>query len=148
MGGCLILQLYDIRKFFDKENLRDAMDSLYGMGVDPKIFRAWFLLNKNTRIQVKTSVGCTEWAEAGELIGQGTVGGALVSAGNLDMSMNKAFSGSMDEVVYGSVHLNPLIFQDDIARGVQDVQSAQAGNIRISNVMKRNGCMTATAARC
>ena len=137
MGGCLILQLYDIRKFFDKENLRDAMDSLYGMGVDPKIFRAWFLLNKNMRIQVKTSVGCTEWAEAGELIGQGTVGGALVSAGNLDMSMNKAFSGSMDEVVYGSVHLNPLIFQDDIARGVQDVQSAQAGNIRISNVMKR-----------
>ena len=33
-----IFQLYDIQKYFDKENLRDAIDTLYQIGIDPKIY--------------------------------------------------------------------------------------------------------------
>ena len=84
LGKNIIFQLYDIKKYFDKKNLRDAMDTLYEAGVDPKLYRVWYNLNKNTVIRVKTGSGYSEWAEAGELIGQGTGGGALVSSINLD----------------------------------------------------------------
>ena len=42
-GKCAWLQLYDIEKFFDKENLRDAMATIHSLGVDPKIYRTWFI---------------------------------------------------------------------------------------------------------
>ena len=33
----IIIQLYDIQKFFDKENLRDVMDTLHDIWVEPKM---------------------------------------------------------------------------------------------------------------
>jgi hypothetical protein len=69
LNKSVIFQLYDIQKYFDKENLRDAMNTLFEAGVDPKMYRVWFNLNKNTVIRVKTGSGHSEWAEAGELIG-------------------------------------------------------------------------------
>ena len=48
-GGGVIFQLYDIQKFFDKENLRDVMDTLHHIGVNPKLYRAWFNL-KSTQV--------------------------------------------------------------------------------------------------
>ena len=53
----LLLQLYDISKYFDKESLRDTMDTLYMAGVQGKLYRLWFELNRNTQIRVKTGVG-------------------------------------------------------------------------------------------
>ena len=126
-GKCVWMQLYDIQKFFDKENLRDAMNTLHCMEVEPKLYRLWYLKNHSTRIRVKTAVGYSDWAEAGELIGQGTGGGAVVSAGNLDYSVHEIFEGSQDEMVYGLVGLQPTIFQDDICRLVRTLQEAQAG---------------------
>ena len=132
----IIFQLYDIQKYFDKENLRDAMDTLYRAGVDPKMYRVWFNLNKNTLIRVKTGSGFSEWAEAGELIGQGTGGGALVSSINLDMDMEEFFEGSSDEIAYGGVRLQPLMFQDDVVRLAGNIAKARAGNIKIRSVVK------------
>ena len=80
LGIPIIIQLYDIQKFFDKENLRDVMDTLHDIGVDPKMYRTWFLLNRNTTIRVKTANGFTDWRNVGELLGQGSGGGAMASA--------------------------------------------------------------------
>ena len=68
----LIAQCIDIRKFFDKENLRDAMNTLHSAGVHGKAYRLWYKLNKNTRIAVKTGVGLTDERDTGETLGQGT----------------------------------------------------------------------------
>ena len=71
-------QYYDLSKFFDKEVLSDTMDVLARRQVDLKAYRLWAKLN-DTCIEVRTGVGTTKKADIGEVIGQGTIGGALVS---------------------------------------------------------------------
>ena len=131
----ILFQLYDIRKFFDHESLRDVMDTLHNIKVDEKVYRAWYMMSKNTRIAVNTGNGLTAEADVGEVIGQGTVGGALASQVNIDAGIQRYFSGSRDEVNYGTIRLQPLVFQDDVARLAFDVRSAQAGNYKLSFVM-------------
>ena len=67
---------------------------------------------------------------------QGTGVDAVVSAGNLDYSVHEVYHGSADELVYGTVRLQPAIFQDDICRVVGTLQEAQAGSIKLDMVMK------------
>ena len=136
IGEGVLFQLYDISKFFDNESLRDVMDTLHDINVDHKVYRAWYMMSKNTRIAVKTGNGMTAEADVGEVIGQGTVGGALASQVNIDRGVERYFCGSRDEENYGTVRLQPIIFQDDIARLAGDVRSAQAGNHKLSYVMK------------
>ena len=80
----VILQLYDISKFFDREHLRDAMDVLYSRGTRGKLYRLLYELNKNTIVKVKTAVGDTDEEDTGEGLGQGTNEGALISASSID----------------------------------------------------------------
>ena len=42
--GCLITAV-DIRKFFDKQSLVDAMNTLYKAKVNKKLYRVWYKLN-------------------------------------------------------------------------------------------------------
>ena len=44
----LLLQLWDLSKNFDKENLRDALDSLYDAGIRGKLYKLWHILKKDT----------------------------------------------------------------------------------------------------
>jgi hypothetical protein len=131
----IIFQLYDIQKFFDKENLRDVMDTLNDIGVDPKLYRTWYLLNKNTTIRVKTGNGFTEWRNVGEILGQGSGGGAMASAANLDRGVDLYFEGSKDEAMYGDIRLQPVLFMDDLARVTTSRNSAQVGNIKLDCLM-------------
>ena len=136
LGNVTVMGTYDIRKFFDKEVLRDAMDEVHNAGVDPKVYRIWYKLNMNTKIRVKTAVGDTEYGDAGELVGQGSGGAALVSALNLESAVNGMFEGSGDELSYGKIRFQPLLFQDDLAYMTSSRQTAEAGNVRITNVMQ------------
>ena len=61
--------------------------------------RVWF------KLRVKTRTGYTEEAEAGEMIVQGTVGGALTNSTNLDSEIWKLFEGSSQEIHYATVGL-------------------------------------------
>ena len=135
-GEGIMLQVYDIKRFFDKESVRDVMNTLSEIGVNKKAYRTWFLLNQRTRISIKTGVGTTEEADVGEVVGQGTIGGALVSQLNVDRGLSNYFDGSRDEVCYGSVRLQPMAFQDDILRLAMDVKSAKAGNVKLSWLME------------
>ena len=132
----LFLQIWDISKYFDKEILRDAMDTLYGAGIEGKLYRLWFMLNKDSQIKVKTSFGMTGTAMTGENVTQGSIGGALISALNLSKTMSAYFNGSDSEVSYGPSRLSPVQFQDDCARFSTSVEQAQKGNILMSKAMK------------
>ena len=132
----LFLQIYDISKYFDKEILRNAMDTLYSAGITGKLYRLWFMLNRDSQIRVKTSFGMTDRAATGENVTQGSIGGALLSALNLSKTLSAYFGGSNSEISYGSTQLSPLQFQDDCARFSSSIEEAQKGNILMSKAMK------------
>ena len=66
----LIIQTFDISKYFDSEKLRDALSALYEPGVKGKLYRLWYELNKETDIKVKTGVGITKVRTVGETLAQ------------------------------------------------------------------------------
>ena len=135
-GRAVIVQLYDIKKFFDREMLRDCMDSLYNCGIRGKLYRLLFEMNKQTKIKVRTGVGTSEEHETGEGVGQGSLDGAILSAGSIDYTVNRFFSNSIYEMSYGGINLQPLLYQDDVFRLCQDPFSAQLGNELMDNVME------------
>ena len=112
------------------------MNTLHQIGVHPKVYRAWFNLNKGTNIRVNTAVGMSDRADVGEVIGQGSAGGALASQVNIDKGLESYFKGSVDEMNYGRVRLQPLSFQDDIARAVRGVKGAVVGNVKMRSMME------------
>ena len=127
-GKPIILSMFDISKFFDRESLVDVMNELYKNGVQGKIYRLLYEMNKRTRISVQTPVGKSDEREIGETVGQGTLEGALVSAASLDNGVRDFFSSSVSEVSYGDMKLLPLLYQDDIGRLSLDIESTQSGN--------------------
>ena len=132
----LILQLYDISKFFDRENLQDGMNTLYNCGVTGKVYRLIFEMNRKTVLKVKTGTGLSEATDLGENITQGSIGGALISTINLDYTVNQHFKTSNYEISYSNVRLQPLIFQDDISRLSSSIKDAQAGNMFVEASME------------
>ena len=135
-GKPLILQCFDIKKYFDSENLKDAMNALYNYGVKGKEYRLIYELNKENKIQIKTSVGMTESFTTGPTVSQGSIGGGLISAINLDYSMNRFFFNSTNEVFFNNIKLAPLIYQDDLGRFSASRVDAQAGNDKIQACME------------
>ena len=93
-------------------------------------------MNKQTTIKVRTGVGTSCEQERGEGVGQGTLDGAILSAGSIDYTVNKFFSNSMYEISYGDIFMQPLLYQDDIFRLCVDPFSAQIGNEFMDNVME------------
>ena len=83
-GKMVVLQSYDISKFFDKELIEDAILTCVNRGADNKAIRLWHSLNSKTRIQVRAGVGVTRFGDVGAVVGQGMLGGALVSQAVLD----------------------------------------------------------------
>ena len=79
LGKGLLMEFFDITKYFDKENLRDVLNNIYAAGVRGKNYRMWYKLNKNSKISVKIpGIGLSEEKNTGELIAQGTIGVALI----------------------------------------------------------------------
>ena len=135
----VIIQCWDISKFFDKEKIEDAILTCYKREVNPKAVRLWAKLNENTKIKVKTSVGESESAEVGSVVGQGTIGGALVSQAVLDEGVKDHFSpGNEDELNYGSVAMGPCMFQDDLIHASKKVEAARKASQKVNKIMKEH----------
>ena len=133
----LYIQVFDISKYFDKEILKDAMDTLYKCGIRGKMYRLWYALNKDSQIRVKTAAGMTSIKAIGENVTQGSIGGAILSSSNLDKTLSAYFSGSDSELSYGAARLSPLGFQDDVIRMSSSLEAVQKGNIILETVAKR-----------
>ena len=112
------------------------MDALYNSGVRGKLYRLIFEMNRQNNIRVRTGVGTSDAQETGEGVGQGTLDGALLSAGSIDFTVNKFFSKSSYEISYGSINLQPLLYQDDLFRLCLDPFSAQIENTFMDNIME------------
>ena len=130
----IILTMWDVSKFFDRESLSDCMNEIYKNEVKGKIYRLLYEMNKNTRISVHTPVGVTEEEDTGEGLGQGTLEGAIVSAVNLDNGVNDFFCDSEYEANYGDIRLQPVLYQDDVARLSLDIESTQMGNKKMETM--------------
>ena len=138
-GDGMVFTLVDIIAFFDRENIVDVMDTLSEIGVNKKAARLFFKLNEGTEIAVKTAGGLSETAVVGDCIGQGTAGGAIVSAANLDQGLKQYFNDSKDEVYFGNVRLQPVAYQDDLGHANKDVQQARVGNTKLSCMLQDKG---------
>ena len=64
-GGSVLLTAVDIRKFFDKQSLVDAMHTLYQAKVKSKWYKVWYKLNEKTTIEVRTGAGMSAQGLAG-----------------------------------------------------------------------------------
>ena len=92
----VIVSMWDLKSFFDTENLVDCMSELYKRKVKGKIYRLIYKMNENIRISVKTSVGESEQSDTGENVGQGTVDGAIISANSIDGGVTEMFDDPID----------------------------------------------------
>ena len=114
MSEGFIFLVIDFVSFFDREDVFDCLETLDKLKLNKKAKRLWYLLNKDTQIQVKTAPGMTEEQHVGDCLGQGTAGAGLVSAANLDQGLQKYFnetepenkSTGEDIIKFGNVKIN------------------------------------------
>ena len=85
---------------------------------------------------VATLAGATKSAEAYDLVPQGPGGAARASGLDIGLGLQKYFSSSTEEVLYGRVRCNPQAFQDDIARLAENIHATNYGNAKISQMLK------------
>ena len=90
-GKQVVVQCYDIQKFFDKEQIEDGVLTCLRRGAGVPAVRLWYKLNEDTRIKVRTAAGVTAAGEVGAVVGQGTIGGTLVSQAVLDDAVIEKF---------------------------------------------------------
>ena len=132
-----IFQVFDMKKFFDKESLLDCMDTLDKEAkVDNKSYRIWYKLNEETRISVRTSVGDSAEKSLLDCLGQGSAGASLVSSLNIGCAIEKTFRYNYTSRV-GGQKLNSLILQDDISKMNDEVKQARDGCTKIDETLKK-----------
>ena len=124
----LLVTSFDLRRFFDSEDIFDCFNEIYSSNVKGKVYRLLFEMNKNTRIIIQTPVGDTQPKNTGPIVTQGSVEGPVLSSVSIDNGTNVTFVQSEVEVMYKSLKLGPTIFMDDLARMAATLASAQYGN--------------------
>ena len=150
----IIVSMWDLKAFFDSENLIDCMSELYKKRIKGKLYRLIFRMNQNIRISIKTAVGETEEKDTGNGVGQGTVEGAGVSSSSIDGGVTEEFSeynstdsntgdndpdenneheNDPDEIISDFFH--PMIFQDDVLKLSDGILSANDANKKMMNVI-------------
>ena len=85
--------------------------------------RLWGKLNSRTTIRVKTGVGLSEEGEAGEVLGQGSCGGTIVSARYLDGVVSDYFKDSKHEDLGEEIH------EDRLEASIDATITARQGKI-------------------
>ena len=106
------------------------------MPLDNKSYRLCFLMNEETRISVKTSVGDSEERNLLDSIGQGTAGAALVSSLNIGCAIEKIFKYKYTTRI-GNLKLNSLIFQDDISKMNDNIDQARKVCQKFDEILKK-----------
>ena len=134
IGEGNILNLFDISKFFDKEEISDVLGEAHKAGLTDKYYRLIYELNKDTIIKVRTAVGESAEEEIDPGLGQGGAESGILSACSLDGGVKDYFKDSED-VHYGETALKPLLWQDDVIKINHTVKEAQECNRRMEAVL-------------
>ena len=93
---------------------------------------------KKTKIQVKTSSGTSKFGEVGAVLGQGTLGSAIISQAVLDEGVMEHFPpGGEVQLQYSTVPPAPLMYQDDLADGSDSIENARITNRRVDFLTKQ-----------
>ena len=102
----------------------------------------WYLLNKDTRIAVKTAHGMTDEEEVGDCLGQGSASAGLISgAANLDQGLQKFFNENDDEtdddvIKYGETRIQANAQQDDEGSICENSEMARKHEDKLSKLTK------------
>ena len=131
----LIIQTFDISRYFDRHTLLEAMHWLEDASVPSKCYRLVWKLNENTTVRVKTAHGISDTAITGENLGQGSRSAGMICSVSLSKSSSKYFEGCQHEVSYGSVQLSTMLFQDDGLRLTTSIEGARDGYKRFEKIM-------------
>ena len=76
----------------------------------------------------------------GAVVGQGTLGGAIMSQGVLDEGISEIFTPGLEgESNYGKVKMAPLMFQDDLSHIIDNTMYARESAMKIDLVLKKKG---------
>jgi len=94
-------------------------------------------LNSCTKISVKTPYGNTDVFELEELVRQGSVLGAVISANSLETVVRDAQNGMAGSRL-GNMSLYPLCFVDDIAAVSNSLMDARRNQVAIEVFQDRN----------
>ena len=140
-GEGVIFIIIDYVSFFDREDIFDCLETLDSIKVNKKAKRMWYLLNKDTRIAVKTAHGMTDEEEIGDCLGQGSASAGLISAANLDQGLQKYFNKTDDEtdddvLKYGETRIQPIAYQDDVGSICENVEMARKHADKLSKLTK------------
>ena len=121
------VSLFDLKKFFDVQANKDAMEALHQVGVTGPLYRMVFKICARNILIAKTPVGETRPFTVGPIIAQGSSMGALVSALNLDRAVFRAFTAilgiTMTEL---GIPNRPYVFQDDLSKLSANREEVQA----------------------
>jgi len=83
-------------------------------------------------------VGTSKEEYVGPIVGQGTIGGAIISQVLLDYAILNEFEPwSPGEINYVGVQMNPMLFQDDIMHLITNVNAAHIGNYKMNKIEKK-----------
>ena len=104
---------FDIMKCFDKMELKEAMKEVWMKGIKIKHWRLIYLMNKDNKLIPLTELGKCKEIEVEEMIKQGSVLGAVISALTID-SLTRIIENHGKSWEIGGAKMNPLLFQDDI----------------------------------
>ena len=103
-------------------------------GIDSKDYRMWYKLNEDTRISVRTSVGESDSKLIKNSVGQGSFGAALASSLNIGCAIKDTFRERSSTNI-GSLPLNAVVMQDDIAKLNDNVEQAREGCYKIHKTL-------------
>ena len=82
----------------------------------------------------------SEFGDVGPVVGQGTIGGALVSQAVLDDGVTEHFpAAGRARLEYGSVPMAPLMWMDDALNPAGGLEEARDANKRMNILMKQRG---------
>ena len=115
-GGCSVTSSFKILQavtLHDKMLLKEAMKELWMKGIQGKNWRLIYKLNTNNILTPITDLGECEVIKVNEMIKQGSVLAAVISAITIDSLTRMLDKCKCIWEIEGN-KINPLLFQDDI----------------------------------
>ena len=123
MNEDITVVYFDIKKCFDKMVLKEAMKEIWMKGIRGKHWRLIYKLNMNNTLIPITELGKCEPVKVNEMIKQGSVLGAVLSAITID-SLTRIMNNFEKKWNIEGTEIDPLLFQDDIfaVNRTEDIQ--------------------------